>query len=163
MVAPVALDGVGLDHTTVAMLSELGMWLSLELDHVRAVSVLYAVDLDVDGASPVVPCGVLLAVDVDIGCAILVRKLVLLELVELDALGLVLGRWASNILRNTSACNRCGVGIRRSSSSYHCWGSHDEIMLTNVCDKKRTFGGEWEKKKTTMQSIGQISETETRG
>lgn len=62
VVSPIALDRIRAHLTTVAVLSELGMWFGLELDDVAALAVLDAEDLDVDGAGPVVPLGVLLAV-----------------------------------------------------------------------------------------------------
>lgn len=87
MISPVAGNRIRSHLSSVSVLAELGVRFSLQLDDVAALAVLHAENLDVDGASPVVPAGVLFAVDVDIRCAILISEtklglLVLLHAVE---------------------------------------------------------------------------------
>lgn len=107
MVAPVALDRVGLDHSSVSVLAQLGVWVGLELDHICAAAILESKRLDPDGADPVVPGGVLcisisgrnqkklcrllylLAINVNVWGAILIRELVLGDLVLLHAVELL--------------------------------------------------------------------------
>lgn len=64
MVAPVPLDGVGANLSTMPMLSKLSMRISLELDHVCASAVLESKWLHVDAASPEIPISIFLAINV---------------------------------------------------------------------------------------------------
>ncbi len=102
MVSPVTLDGISLHHTTMSVLPELCMGIGLELDDVCAIAVLHAKHLHVDGTDPMIPASILLAIDVNVWRAIFVGKLVLLELILVDAVCAVLWRRSVDILREVS-------------------------------------------------------------
>lgn len=89
MVSPVALDGKGLNRASVAMLAELGMRVRLQSDGVTSVAVLKSIGLNIDGAGPVIPTCIFLAIDVDVRSAHLIGELVLLQLILLDAIVLL--------------------------------------------------------------------------
>lgn len=85
MITPVTLHSKGLDLTSMTMLSELGVRISLQANGVASGAVLESVWLHVDRADPVVPECVFFAIDVDVWCAVLVRQLIFFQLILLHA------------------------------------------------------------------------------
>ena len=81
MITPVPFDRIRPHLPAMSVLSQLGVRIRLQRDHVRAAAVLEAERLDVDAADPVVPVRVLLRVDVHVFSAELLGDLHLRELV----------------------------------------------------------------------------------
>ena len=85
MITPVTLHSKGFDLTSMTMLSELRMRISLQANGVASGAVFESIWLHVDRADPVVPEGVFFAVDVDVWCAVLVRQLIFFQFILLHA------------------------------------------------------------------------------
>ena len=94
MIPPRSFDRIRAHLTAMSVLAKFGVRLGSELDHIAAFAVLDAKNLDIDGACPVIPASVLLAIDVDVWCTELVGKVEFVEFVLLDAVKAL--RWGGS-------------------------------------------------------------------